>query len=237
MDFVLFSAKERGVGNYGRLQANYSFSFASYYDPDKMWFGLLRVLNDDTIAGGAWFPTHGHDNMEIITIPQSGALEHQDSTGGHGVVHVGDVQVMSAGSGVEHSEYNASETEPATLFQLWIDTKEKNIAPRYDQKSFGTLSESEMRLLVSNDGRQSSLMIHQDAFVSRATIRTGDTQRYVPCISTNGVYMMVVSGRVVVWDHVLGAKDAIGVTAIDVSGFGVKAEERSDVLFVEVPMG
>jgi len=236
MDFVLFPATERGVADYGRLQANYSFSFASYYNPDKMGFGLLRVLNDDTIAGGKWFPPHGHENMEIITIPQSWALEHQDNVGGQGIIRVGDVQVMSAGSGVEHSEYNASITEPATLFQLWIDTKEKNILPRYDQKSFGTISEGEMRLLVSPDGREGSLMIHQDAFVSRATIGTGNTQDYVPYISTNGVYMMVVSGRVVVWDHILGAKDAIGVTAIDDTGFSVKAEERSDVLFVEVPM-
>ena len=232
---VYYPADERWSADYGWLKPNYSFSFASYYDPNKMWFGLLRVLNDDTIVGGRWFPPHGHENMEIITIPQSGALEHKDSTGWHGIIRVGDVQVMSAGSGVEHSEYNASATESATLFQLWIDTKEENISPRYDQQSFGVIPEGEMRLLVSNDGRQGSLLIYQDAFISRTTIGTGDTQNYTPYISTNGVYMMVISGRVVVWDYVLSAKDAVGVTDID-ADFVLRAEERSDVLFVEVPM-
>jgi len=123
MTYVVHPASGRGVADYGWLQANYSFSFSRYYNSAMMGFGVLRVLNDDTIAGGRGFPPHGHDNMEIITIPQSGALEHNDNAGWYGIIRVGDVQVMSAGRGVEHSEYNASQTESATLFQLWIDTK------------------------------------------------------------------------------------------------------------------
>ncbi len=234
MTYVVHPASGRGVADYGRLQANYSFSFASYYDPDKMGFGLLRVLNDDTITGGKWFPPHGHDNMEIITIPQLGALEHKDNTGWHGIVRVGDVQVMSAGRGVEHSEYNASETESATLFQLWIDTKEQNIVPRYDQQSFGVIPVGESRLLVSNDGRDGSLMIHQDAFVSRGSVWTGKTLTYNPYISTNGVYILVVSGGVVINGEKLWAKDAMGI--VDESKIVVQATEVADVLFVEVPM-
>lgn len=199
-----------------------------------MGFGLLRVLNDDTIAGGKWFPPHGHDNMEIITIPQSWALEHNDNTGGHGIVRVGDVQVMSAGSGVEHSEYNASATESATLFQLWIDSKQRDIPPRYDQKSFGVIPMGEIRLLVSHDGREGSLMIHQDAFVSRGSVWTGKTLTYRPYISTNGVYVMLVSGGVVVGEHVLWPKDALGVW--EEEHIVVSAQENSDVLFIEVPM-
>lgn len=234
MSYVLHPASGRGVADYGWLQANYSFSFSRYYNEAMMGFGVLRVLNDDTIAGGKWFPAHGHDNMEIITIPQSGAFEHNDNTGWHGIVRVGDVQVMSAGSGVEHSEYNASATESATLFQLWIDSREKDIAPRYDQKWFGVIPAGEIRLLVSNDGREGSLMIHQDAFVSRGSIWTGKTLAYSPYISTNGVYVMVVSGRVMINGEALWAKDAMGI--MDESEIIVEATENSDVLFIEVPM-
>lgn len=234
MWYVFHPASWRGVADYGWLQANYSFSFSRYYNSAMMGFGVLRVLNDDTIAGGKWFPPHGHDNMEIITIPQSWALEHEDNTWWHGIVRLWDVQVMSAGSGVEHSEYNASATESATLFQLWIDSREKNIAPRYDQKSFGVIPMGEVSLLVSNDGREGSLMVHQDAFVSRGSVWTGKTLTYRPYISTNGVYIMLVSGGVVVWDQVLWSKDAIGVWGED--SVVVSAQEDSDVLFIEVPM-
>jgi redox-sensitive bicupin YhaK (pirin superfamily) len=234
MWYVFHPASWRGVADYGWLQANYSFSFARYYNDAMMGFGVLRVLNDDTIAGGKWFPPHGHDNMEIITIPQAWALEHNDNTGWHGIIRVGDVQVMSAGSGVDHSEYNASATESATLFQLWIDSKETDITPRYDQKSFGVIPMGEIRLLVSNDGREGSLMIYQDAFVSRGSVWTGKTLTYRPYISTNGVYIMLVSGGVVVEEQVLWPKDALGVWGEE--SIMLSAQEDSDVLFIEVPM-
>jgi quercetin 2,3-dioxygenase len=138
MNTVLFKAADRGTADYGWLKPNYYFSFSQYHNPAKVHFGLLRVLNDDFIGGGGLFPTHPHDNMEIVTIPFSGALQHKDSTGGHGIIKAGDVQIMSAGSGVQHSEANASATEPATLFQIWVFPKERNITPRYDQRTFAT---------------------------------------------------------------------------------------------------
>lgn len=232
--YIYHPAAGRGVADYGWLQANYSFSFSRYYNPDMMGFGLLRVLNDDTIAWGAWFPPHGHENMEIITIPQTGSLEHQDNAWWHGVISTGDVQVMSAWRWVEHSEYNASATEPATLFQLWIETKDRDIQPRYDQKSFGTIPVDTLRLLVSNDGRDDSLMIHQDAFISRASVTIGNVVEYKHRIAGNGVYILVVSGEVIVWGQLLWTKDAMGV--IGDEKISIHPQKESDVLIIEVPM-
>ncbi|HNH21213.1 MAG TPA: pirin family protein, partial [Ferruginibacter sp.] len=138
MTTKLYRAADRGTADYGWLKPNYYFSFAQYWDPQKVHFGLLRVLNDDFVAGGGGFPTHPHDNMEIVTIPLTGALQHKDSTGGQGVIKAGDVQIMSAGTGVQHSEFNDSKTDPVTLFQVWVFPKVKNIKPRYDQRSFDT---------------------------------------------------------------------------------------------------
>ncbi len=138
MNIQIHRAHERGSADYGWLKPNYYFSFAQYHDPKKIHFGLLRVLNDDFVAGGGGFPAHPHDNMEIVTIPLTGALQHKDNTGGTGIIQAGDIQIMSAGSGIVHSESNASATEPVTLFQVWIFPKQKNIAPRYDQRHFDT---------------------------------------------------------------------------------------------------
>src|SRR6476620_8747359 len=135
MKLTVQRAAERGGANHGWLDAKHYFSFASYHNPEKVHFGLLRVLNDDKISGGAGFPPHPHDNMEIVTIPLTGALQHKDNTGGAGIIKAGDVQIMSAGTGVQHSEFNASKTEEATLLQVWIFTKLRNIKPRYDQRT------------------------------------------------------------------------------------------------------
>jgi quercetin 2,3-dioxygenase len=136
MKTILFNAADRGSADYGWLKPNYYFSFSQYHNAAKVNFGLLRVLNDDFIAGGGAFPTHPHDNMEIITIPFTGALQHKDSTGSQGIIKAGDVQIMSAGSGIQHSESNASATEAVTLFQIWVFPKQRNITPRYDQRNF-----------------------------------------------------------------------------------------------------
>ena len=139
MKKILHTANTRGSADYGWLQANYSFSFANYFDPKRLQFGLLRVMNDDTVAPGMGFGKHPHENMEIVTIPQTGALKHRDSMGNEGVVKAGDIQVMSAGSGVEHSEINASSQEPVTLFQIWVFPETENVSPRYDQKKISSL--------------------------------------------------------------------------------------------------
>ena len=164
MKIQLYPASGRGSADYGWLKPNYYFSFAQYHDPKKINFGMLRVLNDDFVAGGGAFPTHPHDNMEIITIPFSGAIQHQDSTGGKGIIKAGDVQIMSAGTGVQHSEANASATEPVTLFQVWIFPKERNIAPRYDQRTFDINERiNQWQILVSPNKADNGLWINQDA--------------------------------------------------------------------------
>jgi len=161
MTTILHKAADRGSGDYGWLKPNYYFSFGQFYNPQKVHFGLLRVLNDDFIAGGGKFHTHPHDNMEIVTIPFTGALEHKDSTGGQGIIKAGDVQIMSAGSGVQHSEANASATEPVTLFQIWLFPKERNIKPRYDQRSFDIADRTDQwQIIVSPREEDAALWIN-----------------------------------------------------------------------------
>src|ERR1700712_1391613 len=164
MKMSIQKASERGGANHGWLNAKHYFSFAGYNNPEKVHFGLLRVLNDDTIAGGTGFPAHPHDNMEIVTIPLSGALKHKDNTGGEGVIKAGDVQIMSAGTGVQHSEANASATEPATIFQIWVFPKERNIKPRYDQRTFDVAErEGKWQVVVSPREEDNALWINQNA--------------------------------------------------------------------------
>ena len=175
MKTLLFKASDRGTADYGWLKPNYYFSFAQYHDNAKVHFGLLRVLNDDFIGGGGAFPTHPHDNMEIVTIPFTGALKHKDSTGGEGVIKAGDIQIMSAGSGVQHSEANASETDPVTLFQVWVFPKERNIKPRYDQKTFDlTQRTNKWQTVVSPIDADNALWINQDARFSLTNLQSGN---------------------------------------------------------------
>ena len=172
MKSIFYPESERGKNNLGWLKANFSFSFASYYDPNKVNFGVLRVLNDDIIAGGTGFGTHPHDNMEIITIPLEGGLEHKDSMGNTGVIRAGEVQVMSAGTGVYHSEYNASRTEDAKTLQIWLFPKEKDIQPRYDQKDFKEhLKTNQLTTLISPIKSPDTLWLNQDATFSMGDLK------------------------------------------------------------------
>ena len=190
-------AAERGGANHGWLNAKHYFSFASYHNPEKVHFGLLRVLNDDTIAAGAGFPPHPHDNMEIVTIPLSGALQHKDNTGGAGVIKAGDVQIMSAGTGVQHSEFNASKTEEATLFQVWIFPKERNIKPRYDQRSFDINERiNKWQIVVSPNDDDNALWINQEARFSLTKLEAGKSLSYKNAFLGNGVYLVVVNGSI-----------------------------------------
>ena len=167
----LFKASDRGSADYGWLKPNYYFSFSQYHNPAKVHFGLLRVLNDDFIAGGGKFQTHPHDNMEIVTLPFTGALHHKDSTGGEGVIKAGDIQIMSAGTGVQHSEANASETDPVTLFQIWVFPKENNIKPRYDQRNFDVNDRNnKWQIVVSPKAEDAALWINLDARFSLAKL-------------------------------------------------------------------
>lgn len=235
MNTKLFNAADRGTANYGWLKPNYYFSFSQYHNPEKVHFGLLRVLNDDFIAGGGAFPTHPHDNMEIVTIPFSGALQHKDSTGGQGIIKAGDVQIMSAGSGVQHSEANASATEPVTLFQIWIFPKERNIKPRYDQKTFDINDRiNHWQTVVSPIEADKALWINQDAKFSLSKLEDGKTLSYNTAFAGNGVFLVVINGSVKLADTVLGKRDAIGIS--ETNNFSITATEDAELLAIEIPM-
>ena len=235
MKTLLFKAADRGSADYGWLKPNYYFSFAQYHDPQKVHFGLLRVLNDDFIAGGGAFSTHPHDNMEIVTIPFNGALQHKDSTGGAGVIKAGDVQIMSAGSGVRHSEANDSKTESVNLFQLWVFPKKRNITPRYDQKTFDINDRiNKWQVVVSPNEADKALWINQDAIFALTKLEAGKLLTYENSFKGNGVYLVVINGSVKVNETVLNNRDAAGIYETD--SFTITAIEDAELLAVEVPM-
>lgn len=197
MKVTTHKAAHRGCADYGWLKPNYYFSFGSYANRAKVNFGLLRVLNDDFIAGGGAFGKHPHENMEIVTIPFTGALQHNDSTGGAGIIQAGDVQIMSAGSGVEHSEANASATEPVTLFQIWIYPKVNDIEPRYDQRNFDVADRAnKWQVVVSPLEEDKGLWINQDARFSLTNLDKDQSLVYKNAFTGNGVFLVVIDGEV-----------------------------------------
>ncbi len=232
---VLHRSADRGYADHGWLRSWHSFSFASYYNPQSMHFGVLRVLNDDIVQGGGGFGKHPHDNMEIITIPFHGKLEHADSMGHTEVIGAGEVQVMSAGSGLMHSEYNQSQTEEVNLAQIWLYPNKRNVEPRYDQKAFdANASVNTLQLLVSPDGEANSLWIHQNAWVYRGKLDAAKTISYSPRREGNGSYVFVVEGSVQVNGTELSRRDAIGFGA-DAS-IDIIALSDAQILFFDVPM-
>ena len=231
----LFKASDRGSADYGWLKPNYYFSFSQYHNPAKVHFGLLRVLNDDFIAGGGKFQTHPHDNMEIVTIPFTGALHHKDSTGGEGVIKAGDIQIMSAGTGVQHSEANASETDQVTLFQIWVLPKVNNIKPRYDQRNFDVNDRNnKWQIVVSPKEEDAALWINQDARFSLTKLDGGNALTYENAFTGNGVFLVVINGAVKVNDIELGKRDAVGI--YDTNSFTINASEDAELLAIEIPM-
>lgn len=235
MKKTITRANERGSANHGWLKPNHYFSFGGFQDPTRVYFGALRVLNDDFIAGGGAFPTHPHDNMEIITIPFTGALQHKDSTGGQGMIQAGDVQIMSAGTGVQHSEANASATEPVTLFQIWIFPKERNITPRYDQRSFGTEGrQNAWQTIVSPLKQDNALDINQDAKLSLVNLSAGGKINYTNAFEGSGIYVVSIDGRITLADEPLESRDAIGIS--EITTCEIKAETDAQILVIEIPM-
>lgn len=234
MIYIVHRSEERGKANYGWLDTKYSFSFARYYDPEKMGFGLLRVLNDDIVLPDSGFGTHPHDNMEIITIILDGQLQHKDSMGNGSVIKKDEVQVMSAGSGVTHSEFNPSKSEKVSLLQIWIYPKEENIAPRYDQKSFPK-EDRKNRLItvVSGYNEVGSLYIHQNAEVKLGYFDKGNKLRY-KIRNGNGVYLFVIEGHLKVGEEDLFKRDALGI--YDTNEFEIKVDENAEFVLLEVPM-
>lgn len=229
-----YPANQRGRANHGWLKANYSFSFSSYYNPENTNFGKLRVLNDDFIAGGAGFPTHAHANMEIITIPLKGALAHKDSTGSKGVIRPNEVQFMSAGRGVEHSEFNHIANGETNILQIWIFPKEENTTPKYEQQYFDAHHrQNKWQFLVSNK-HPGAIGITQDAVISRTQLQQGKELDYTLQYKSNGVYIFVIDGQIKINNEILGKRDAIGLEQIDI--FALQSIKDSDVLCIEVPM-
>jgi len=247
MPSLLHISSSRGYRDHDWLQTAHSFSFGNYHDPDKMGFGLLRVLNDDTISEGTeyevdsdtprrlGFDLHPHRDMEIVTIPLSGRLEHKDKLGHHGIIGPGDVQVMSAGTGIVHSEMNASETEPVSLLQLWIETDKIGHDPRYEDRAFPKADRNTFQLLVSPDGREDSLWIHQQAYFSIGEFDADHATSYVLRDAKHGVYIFVIEGEIEVDGNILGKRDAIGVWGEKEIKLTIKKQD-SKVLLIEVPM-
>lgn len=235
MKTILFKASDRGTADYGWLKPNYYFSFAQYHNPAKVHFGMLRVLNDDFIAGGGGFPTHPHENMEIVTLPFTGALKHQDSTGGKGIIQAGDIQIMSAGTGVQHSEANASETEPVTLFQVWLFPKEKNIKPRYAQKTFDINERAnKWQTVVSPLDSDGALWINQDARFSLTNLDADKEINYSTAFTNNGIFLVVINGSIIMGDHQLHKRDALGIS--ETTTITITATADAELLAIEMPM-
>lgn len=232
---TIHRADTRGHAHHGWLESYHTFSFAHYYDPARMHFGVLRVLNDDRVAGGKGFGTHPHDNMEIISIPLSGDLEHTDSMGNRAVIRENDVQIMSAGTGIYHSEYNHHADRPAHFLQIWVFPSQRNIAPRYDQKSFSPAARvNRFQTIVSPIGEGEGVGINQDAWFALSTLQAGFEIRYLRHRRGNGVYAFILRGEATVHGIPLRTRDGLGIR--DEETISVRAVTDTEMLLMEVPM-
>ncbi len=235
MKTIFDKALSRGYASHGWLTTHHSFSFASYYNPARMGFGALRVLNDDAIAPGSGFGRHPHDNMEIITIPLSGSLKHEDSMGNSAVIETGEVQVMSAGTGVEHAEWNASEINELTLLQIWILSGKRGVAPRYDQRRFdATEYYNAFFPVVGPMGGEGALGIYQDARISLGRFDAGKEVSYTLQSLAHGVYFFVIAGKGSIDSQKVEERDALGVW--DTKTVALLAEKELFLIAIEVPM-
>jgi quercetin 2,3-dioxygenase len=233
---VLHKADTRGHANHGWLNSYHSFSFANYYNPDRMHFGVLRVLNDDTVAEGRGFGTHPHDNMEIISIPLSGDLEHKDSMGNTTVIRNGDVQAMSAGTGIYHSEYNKNADNLVKFLQIWVFPNKRNVTPRYDQITLNAADrKNKLQQILSPNADDAGVWIHQDAWFHLADFDKDTASDYTIKKAGNGVYAFVLKGDVTINDTPLSTRDGLGVW--DTEKLTIKATSDAEFLLMDVPMG
>lgn len=232
---ILHKANTRGHANHGWLNAYHSFSFASWYNPERVQFGVLRVLNDDTVAAGMGFGTHPHDNMEIITIPLEGDLAHKDSMGNAETIKTGDIQVMSAGTGIQHSEFNPNADHHTKLFQIWLFPKVRNVAPRYQQITLDTSDRhNKLQQILSPNADDAGVWIYQDAWFHMGNLDKGTTIDYNRKKVGNGLYVFVIKGSVKVDGQELEQRDGLGITDFDKVSF--EATSDAEVLLMEVPM-
>jgi redox-sensitive bicupin YhaK (pirin superfamily) len=235
-NFVLHKAATRGHANHGWLDAHHTFSFANYYDPERIHFGALRVLNDDIVDPGMGFGMHPHDNMEIITIPLEGDLEHKDSMGNTEVIRQGDIQVMSAGTGVYHSEYNKNKDKKVKLLQIWVFPNKRNVTPRYDQITLNADDrKNKFQQIVSPNPEDAGMWIHQDAWFNLGVFDAGREQQYKLHDTQNGVYAFVIKGSVTVNGQALDTRDGIGVWNTEELNI-ITLQPDTELLLMEVPM-
>ncbi len=232
---ILHKADTRGNADHGWLKSKHSFSFASYYNPERMHFGVLRVLNDDTVAAGMGFGTHPHDNMEIISIPLEGDLEHKDSMGNVAVIKNGDIQVMSAGTGIQHSEYNKNKDKTVKFLQIWVFPNKKNVTPRYDQI---TIKEEDrhnkLQQILSPNADDAGVWIHQNAWFHLGKFDKDIAKEYTLKAKGNGIYIFNLSGDLEVNDQLLNSRDGYGIW--DVEKITLNAKTNAEFLIMEVPM-
>ncbi|RYD72177.1 MAG: pirin family protein [Sphingobacteriales bacterium] len=232
---VLHKANTRGHANHGWLNSYHTFSFANYHDPERMHFGMLRVLNDDTVSGGMGFGKHPHDNMEIISIPLHGDLEHKDSMGTTAVIRKGDIQVMSAGTGIFHSEYNRNKGEEVKFLQIWVFPNKKNVEPRYDQVTLNTEERhNKLQQILSPNAEDEGVWIYQDAWFHLGNLDKDFATEYKLKKEGNGVYAFVLKGDVTIEDQKLNMRDGFGIWETD--KFTIKADSDAEILLMEVPM-
>ncbi len=235
MQTVIHTSESRGHANHGWLDTYHTFSFGMYHDPSRMHFGMLRVLNDDFVIGGAGFGKHGHDNMEIISIPLQGSLAHSDSTGNEGIISTGDVQIMSAGSGIQHAEYNASDNELVNFLQLWIFPKERNINPRYDQMSIAKQDvQNQFRNIVSSEKKDNTLWINQDAELYLGEFDIATDIMHTLKSANHGVYVFVIEGSITIGETTLNKRDGMGI--YDIESVLMRIHAQSNILLIEIPM-
>jgi len=233
-NIIIHKAETRGNTNLGWLNSYHTFSFGNYYNPDRINFGVLRVLNDDIIKGGRGFDEHPHNNMEIISIPIYGALAHKDNLGNEYIITENDIQVMSDGSGILHSEYNANEDSDANFLQIWLITKERNLKPRYEHRNFEPhLRKNNLQLIVSPDGRNNSNKIYQNAFLYLSDLDKNLKIQFSKNINENLVYIFIIDGNVKIENHILNRRDAIGL--IDIHSIEIISIENSKIILFEIP--
>jgi len=235
MSNVIHRASQRGVAEHTWLHSRFSFSFAEYYNPKRMGFGVLRVINDDIIEAGQGFPMHPHKDMEIISVITKGSLVHHDSQGNHGVINEGEVQYMSAGSGIRHSEYNPSQSETVELLQIWIHPNQKGAEPLYDQRNFNTIEQNNnWVVLASQDGRDKSIKMRQDALIFTTKLRRNVSVELPSPNNSNGQLLFVIEGTVEIYGDVLNKRDEIQI--IDKETHTIKALSDANLMLFEVPM-
>ncbi len=232
---IIHRARTRGNANFGWLNSYHTFSFGHYFDPERTHFGALRVLNDDTVAEGMGFGTHPHDNMEIISIPLMGDLEHQDSMGNKTVIKHGDVQVMSAGTGIQHSEYNKNKDQEVKFLQIWVIPNKRGVTPRYDQITLDIKDrENKFQQVLSPNADDDGVWIHQDAWFHMGNFEAGKTANYSIKKSGNGVYAFILSGAVTINGEALSNRDGMGIE--NAEELTILANTNAEILLMEVPM-